>query len=107
MKIQNNVINFAKAAAEKAYYAALADQFISEKGLAHDLLQNLIWACDKGHTENFWAAADKFGYDYYLEVSGNTCHIRETKNSTGYHENIEINCVTIENATDALKYLYC
>jgi len=107
MKINETAINFAKLAAEKAYYAAIADQYIPEKGLAHDLLQNLVWACDKNHNENFYAASDEFEYDYYLEVSGNICLIREIKNSTGYQENIEIRCDTIENAADSLKYLYC
>lgn len=106
MKIQESVINFAKAAAEKAYYGYIADQFIPESGVAREILINIIWACAKHYEKDFYACGDDKGYDYYIEVSGTTCRIREQKLSVGYVNNIEIGCNTIENAVNALKYLF-
>lgn len=106
MTIDTNVVNFAKGAAEKAYYNAIIDQVFPFDGFVRNLLMNIVWAADKKYTQEFWAAGDEHGYDYYVRVDGNTAHIREVKNSARYVNHVEIGCGSLETAVDAIRYLY-
>ena len=106
MKFEEREINMAKAAAEKAFYAYLANQYIKEEGLAHTLMMNICWAVKENYEEKFWAASDKNGYDYSIQLSGDVFHIWEDKED--YHNHLElIDIKTIKDVADAIKYLYC